>query len=143
MSNRLSELAGRQVARIALPASLATAGTADEVAVFRAPHDLEVVAVRHIPHNAITANGTNYATLSVRNKGTDGTGTDVVAGPFATDTPTTDDRAALAAYELTLSATAANVEVAAGEVLAFNKAVAGSGVAIDGVVEIEYTAGIN
>jgi len=108
-----------------------TAGAAQDQTVGTAPFAGEVTAVSIIPEAAVTANGTNYRTFRLVNKGQSGAGSTVVAS-FATDTPTTDDLAAFDEKALTLSATAANLDVAAGDVLAADETVAGSGVAHSG-----------
>jgi len=126
------------VERITVPvkASFATAGTADEYPAFRAPYAAKVTAVRYVPETAITADGTNYSTLSAENKGTDGTGTDEICS-FAFDTATTDDVAAFDEKALTLTSTAADLLLAAGEVVSVKKAVDGTGIALDGIVIFE------
>lgn len=140
---RASDLLGDQVlVTQPSPTGWATAATVSTEPVFRAPFDLTVTAVHFIPGGAATANATNNATLSLVNKGTDGTGTTAVA-TRAADTPGTDDQADHVPWDLTVSATVADTEVAAGEVLAIDKAVAGTGLAIaaGGVFVIHYRAG--
>jgi len=121
---------------IAIPVGFNTAGTADEEPGWRAPIACRVTAVRFIAETAITGDATNYATLSLENKGTAGSGTDEVAS-FAFDTPTTDDVAALDEKALTLSVTPADLVLAAGDILSIKKAVTGSGMVIDGIVIVE------
>ena len=121
-----------------LKTAMATAGTADEQPAFRAPFACRVTAVRYVPETAITADGTNYATLSAQNKGSAGSGTDEIAS-FAFDTATTDDVAAMDEKALTLSGTPANLVLAAGDVVSVKKAIAGSGLALDGIVIFEVT----
>ena len=123
---------------VRLKLAMATAADAEEQPAFRAPYPLTITAVRYIPETAITADGTNYATLSAQNKGTDGTGTDEIAS-FAFDTATTDDVAAMDEKALTLSGTPANLVLAAGDVVSVKKAIAGSGLALDGIVIFEVT----
>jgi glutamine amidotransferase PdxT len=94
--------------------------------------------VKIVPEAALTANATNFRTFRVLNKGQSGSGSTVVA-TFATDTPTTDDLAAFDEKSIPLSGTAANLVVAAGDVLAADETVAASGVAHSGytiIVEI-------
>ena len=120
-----------------VPVAWATAATADEHPVFRAPYACEVKAVRYVPESAITGHATNYATLSLQNKGAAGTGTTEVAS-FAFDTATTDDVAAMDEKAITLSGTAANLDLATGDVVSIKKAVAGTGLALDGILIIEF-----
>lgn len=116
--------------------AFATAGTADEFPLFRAPYACVVTAVRYVPETAITADGTNFSTLSVDNKGAAGTGTTEIAS-FAFDTATTDDVAAMDEKAITLSGTAANLALAAGDIVAVQKAVDGTGIALDGLIIVE------
>jgi hypothetical protein len=53
-------------------------GTSDEIPVFKAPIDCEVTELGMIPEDAITGAATNNFTLGFKNKGNDGTGTDVI-----------------------------------------------------------------
>lgn len=94
-----------------------------------APFAGTVTAVTYTPESDITGADTNTRTLAVVNKGTDGNGSTSVAtlaltsGVNATDF---DEKA------LTLSGTAANLEVAAGDILAFTSTHAGTGLADPG-----------
>jgi hypothetical protein len=121
-----------------IPLAWATAGTAGEEPAFRAPIRLQVTAVRFIAKTAFAGHGTNYATVSLQNKGSAGTGTTEIASK-AFDTPTTDDVAAFDEAAITLSATAANLILAQGDVVSIKKAVAAAGLAIDGIIIIEAT----
>lgn len=113
------------------------AATQDQV-IGEAPFAGTVTSVKIVPEAALTANATNYRTFRVINKGQAGAGTTVVA-TFATDTVTTDDLAAFDEKVIPLSATAADLVVAAGDVLAADETVAASGIAHSGyriIVEI-------
>jgi hypothetical protein len=115
-----------------------TANAAQDQVVGKAPYAGRVASVAIIPEAALTANGTNFRTFRVINKGQSGSGSTVVAS-FATDTPTTDDLAAFDEKAIPLSGTPANLNVAAGDVLAVDETVAGTGVAHSGykaIVEI-------
>lgn len=128
----LKETRGDLVYGFAVPGQ-ATAGTADEWAGFVCPHNAEITAVKWIPAAAVTANGTNYAVLSLRNRGTDGTGDNLVASRSYIAT----NSVAFKADTATLSATAEDRLVAAGEVLTFEKVNTGTGLAIpDGYVQV-------
>lgn len=113
--------------------------TADEIPVFynNFRQSVTITAAKFIPTNAITGDNTNSMTLTLRNKGTAGTGTTAVTSALAFLTGTNAD--ALTPTSLTLSTTDANLIVAAGEVLGLNKAVGGSGITLEGQLLIEYT----
>jgi hypothetical protein len=137
MTTRDTLLGTRRFA-VYIPLAWATAGTTGEEPALRAPIRLQVTAVRFIAKAAITGHATNYATVSVENKGAAGTGTTEVAS-FAFDTPTTDDVAAFDEKAITLSGTAANLILVAGDVVSIKKAVAASGLAVSGIIIIEGT----
>jgi hypothetical protein len=133
---QLNEIAGVHTARTVI-AGQATAGTVDSWPLFAAPDDLEVAAVRWIPAAAVTGVNTNNFALAVQNKGVAGSGTTAVTATktYASGT----DSVANVAETLALSGTAANLLVAAGEVLALVRTVNASGLAQpDGVLEVDY-----
>jgi hypothetical protein len=116
-----------------------TANAAQDQVIGKAPFAGRVSAVSIIPEAALTANGTNFRTFRVVNKGQNGSGSTVVA-TFATDTPATDDLAAFDEKSIPLSGTPANLNVAKNDVLAVDETIAGSGVAHSGyraIVEIK------
>lgn len=118
-----------------------TAGSAQDQTIGEAPVKGTVSSVSIIPEAALTANATNYRTFRLINKGQNGAGSTVVAS-FATDTPTTDDLAAFDEKAIPLSGTAANLEVAEGDVLAIDETVTGTGVAHSGYrVKVEIARG--
>lgn len=88
-----------------------------------------VSRVAYIPSAAITGADTNTRTLTVVNKGQSGSGTTVVATLALTNGV---NAAASDAKALTLSVTAADLVVAAGDVLAFVSTHAASGLADPG-----------
>ena len=96
-----------------------------------------VTAVRYLPAAGITGANTNTRTLSVTNRGSAGAGSTAVASlQFVSGTNATahDDKA------ITLSGTAANLVVAAGDVLTFESTHNGTGIADPGgLVEIDVT----
>jgi hypothetical protein len=119
-----------------------TAGTAQDQVISEAPFAGTVTAARLIPEAALTADNTNNRIFRVINKGQSGSGTTVVA--------TYQSNVAggnLVAFDekpMTLSAVAGATTVAAGDVLAIDETVAGSGVAHSGFrveVDISRTAG--
>lgn len=98
-----------------------------------------VSAVSFTPEAAVTAHASNYRTYRLVNKGQAGAGTTVIAS-FATDTVVTDDLVAFDEKSITLSATAADLVVAVGDILAWDETYAASGVASPGGrVEVEIT----
>lgn len=104
-------------------------GTVDE--------DCTIVSVTYIPQATITGAATNNRTISVINKGQTGVGTTVPASlNFANGTNATgfDEKA------LTNSATAADLDAVAGDVLAFSSLHVGTGIADPGgVVVVTYS----
>lgn len=90
----------------------------------------------YVPSAAITGANTNSRTLTLTNRGQDGTGTTVVATLALTSGV---NAAADDAKALTLSGTAANLVVAAGDVLTFDSVHVGTGITDPGgqvIVEI-------
>lgn len=133
---QLKQLSGDLVFPIPV-AGQATAATVDEFAAMVAPFNLKITAVKWVPATAITANGTNYFTLTLRNRGAAGAG---AALPASRSYAATNSVAAVA-EAMTLSATAADLNVAAGDVLTVEKLVTGTGLAMpDGVVQIHAQA---
>jgi hypothetical protein len=117
----------------------ATANATQDQAIGEAPFAGTVTSVKLVPEAALTANGTNFRTFRVVNKGQAGVGTTVVA-TFATDTVATDDLVAFDEKLIPLSAVTNATVVAAGDVLAADETVAAAGVAHSGyTVEVEIT----
>lgn len=115
----------------------ATAGTVDSWPVFRAPGKVKVTGVRWIPSAAVAGAVTNNFALTARNKGTDNTKNVAVTTAKTYDNGV--NSVANAPESLTLSATAADLEMAAGEVLILDRTVNGTGLAMpDGQVEVSY-----
>lgn len=113
-----------------------TAGTVQDTTIGEAPFAGTVTAVYMDADDAVTANGTNYRTFAVTNKGQAGAGTAVVASrSTASVSLVADDRT-----DFTLSVTPADLVVAAGDVLIVNETVAATGVAHGGgKVYVELT----
>lgn len=136
MSIQFKELRGDLV--VAVPvAGQATPGTEDEFDLFVAPFDLQVVRAQWLPAADVTADPTNFFTLELRNRGGDGTGTAVPASRAYSS----GDSSAHVAVDMTLSGTAADLQVAAGDVLTARKSTAGGGTGLampDGVVQLHY-----
>lgn len=90
------------------------------------PYAGTVTRVDYIPSALITANGTNFQTLQVRNGTSSGAGTVVVASRSWAAA----NSAANTPEQITLSGTAANLEVKAGDILHVVSSVSGTGVAL-------------
>jgi hypothetical protein len=125
------DLAGDHVFHIAVLGQ-ATAGTADEWTGVVMPFRGRVTAVKWVPSAAVTADGTNYCDVNLRNRGSDGTGTSLVA----TRSYSATNSVAFRADTATLGASALR-DVAEGDVLTVSKTNAGTGLALpDGVVQV-------
>jgi hypothetical protein len=132
----LQDVPGTHYAYAYIPGQ-ATAGTADTWPVFYAPANCTITSIDWVPAAAVTGDNTNYFSLAVQNKGTAGSGSTAVTSTKAYTTGT--DSVAHDGEALTLSATAANLNVASGEVLALVRTVAASGLAQpDGLVRIGF-----
>lgn len=124
MSTQFKELRGSIPFDIYV-AGQATAGTPDEFTGFIAPFPFKLVGGVWIPKAAVTANGTNFFTLTVRNR-TTGAG----AAQPATRSYAATNSVAFVAETMTLSSTAADLLVAANDVLTVEKLVSGTGLAM-------------
>lgn len=118
-------------------AGQATAGTADEFTGFVAPFDLKITAVKWVPAAAVTADGSNYFTLNLRNRKADASGAALPASRSYAATNST----AFVPEAMTLSSTAADLLVAAGDILTVSKVNTGTGLAMpDGTVQVHAQA---
>lgn len=116
----------------------ATAATAQDLVIGEVSHGGTVKEVTIIPEAAVTAQATNYRTIRVVNKGQAGTGTTEVAA-LPLDTPGTDNLVAFDEKTIPLSGTAANLAVVAGDVLAVDETITGTGLAHGGyTVKVIY-----
>jgi len=114
--------------------SQATLGTVDNWPVWRAPNKVQITGVTFIPSAAVTANATNFSiyTLTRYTAGAS-------AATVATRTWAATDSVAETPEALTLSATAANLALAALDTLSVVKSVGASGLVIpDGALIISY-----
>jgi hypothetical protein len=100
------------------------AGTADEMGAFYAPTACTISAVYIIPDDAITGADTNYMTLKAVNKGSDGTGIDVICSKDFTLGVNA------AQFDATSLGTVSNNALSAGDTVTFAKAEAGTGMAM-------------
>lgn len=134
-SNGVSDLPGTHTVRVQLPAAMVAAGTDDETPGVVMPFNATIKGGRFIPLAAVTANGTNFTTLSVRNRGAAAAGT---ALPLTRSWAATNS-AAFVADALTVSGTASDLAVNAGDVLTVQRLHSGTGVVVPaGTVEIDY-----
>ena len=116
------------------------AGVAEENPLFRNGYGapMALTGARLIKKASLTGHAANYGTLSVINKGGDGTGTTSMASK-AFDTPGDDDVVAFGSADIDLSTDEGDTDVAPGDVLAFDKAVAGAGMALaDDLIELTF-----
>lgn len=109
--------------------STGNAASTGNLPAFVAPSDCQVTAVSLVPSAAITADGTNYAIYTL---------TRHTAGASATTVATRSwiatNSAAMTAEAMTLSGTAANLLLTAGDTLTVIKTVAASGLLIPAVL---------
>ncbi|GAB3429842.1 hypothetical protein [Actinophytocola sediminis] len=109
------------------------ADTDIEVPIVELPFDVTVTGVLWVPGAAMTASGTNYVDLNVKNREA-GAGTTVVAGPrswSATNSVANTPEA------VTLSATAANLDADEGDLLTAHFTNTASGLAVPaGLVQV-------
>ncbi|MFE4701080.1 hypothetical protein ACFRIC_28875 [Streptomyces sp. NPDC056738] len=102
-----------------------TAGNDNDSVLTQAPYACTVTAVQYVPVAAITGANTNSRTLTLVNKGADGTGTTTVATLALTsgvNLAANDEKA------ITLSGTAANLVLAAGDTLLWRSTHVGTGI---------------
>ena len=109
-----------------------TAGTDYTYGGIKVPFNVTIVAVDICPHATLTANDTNYATLSLtKSDGAAGSATAVATQTTKTAVSGgTGDWAADTYVALTVSA--ANADVDDGQMLLFEKVAAASGVSVGG-----------
>lgn len=133
---QLAELSGDLILPVlVVPVGGGTAGTAESVSPVRMPHRGALTAAYWTPRAAITADPTNYFTLSLINKGAAAGG----STSMATRSYAATNSVAFVPEAMTLSATAANLNFAAGDVIVVDKAVAASGLAMpQGLIVIHY-----
>jgi len=113
--------------------SAVSSGTETEVPIWAAPCRCKVMRVGIIPKSAITGADTNYMTLSFKNKGSDGTGTAVIASKAFTNGVNG------AAFDYVTFGAVSNNLLNEGDVVSFAKAESGSGMNMpDLVAVIEY-----
>ena len=132
----VQDLPGAHIATAYIPGQ-AVLDTVDGWPVFVAPDDCTVTAIDWTPAAAVTGDDTDYSEIQMINKTGAGIGTTEVTDikQYATGT----DSVAYDSESLTLSATAANLNMAAGDVLAMVRTHGGNGLAQpDGLVRVTY-----
>lgn len=115
----------------------ATAATVKEHAIGRAPFRGVITAVEFIPSANVVGAAGNFFTVNVRNR-TTGAGTAV---PATQAFDNGNNATAQTPKTIPLSATAADLAVAEGDVITVEKAVTGTGLACpDGIVVVHFKA---
>lgn len=110
------------------------AGTAIEWPLMVAPFNAQVQSAKWVPAAAVTANGTNFATLSFRNRTGAGAGAAVPASRAYSAT----NSVAQISEAMTLSGTAADLLLALGDVLTLGVVHSGTGLTIPaGLVQVK------
>jgi len=113
-----------RVLEVDVPA-VSTAGNDDDSVVAQAPFDCTVTAVEYVPEAAITGAATNNRTVSLVNKGQAGSGSTTVASlSFDSGVSATANNE----KAITLSGTAANLVLAAGDTLQWRSVHVGTGI---------------
>lgn len=136
MSIKNQDIQGDHVLRMKVASTGNAASTGVQV-VARAPFACTVQAITFTPDAAVVADATNNATLQVTNRTTGGGSTAVASGT----TTTGNGMTAFTPWTPSLSGTAANLNLAAGDVISIDKTVGGTGVLIPaGLVEITVRA---
>lgn len=117
----------------------AMASTTTTISFFRAPVAVTITNVYIIPNNSLTADNTNYATVSIK-KADGAGGSKTSCASITTKITDSNDWAADTTLTMTLDTTYANRQLAAGNVMILDIAKAASGVAVP-ICEIvvEYT----
>ncbi|MGC5664933.1 hypothetical protein ACN261_31585 [Micromonospora sp. WMMD723] len=131
MSIKFDELRGDLTYAAQIPPT--AAGTAVEVPIVRLPFAAQITEILWVPGAAMTANGSNYVTLTARNRQA-GAGTVVMA----TRAYSSVNGVATTAEVLTLSGTAADLQPAAWDTLTAHFTHTGTGLAIPaGLVQVK------
>jgi hypothetical protein len=109
--------------------AVSTAGNDDDSVIAQAPFDCTVTSVEYVPEAAITGADTNSRTVSLVNKGAAGSGSTTVASLALTSGV---NATANNEKTITLSGTAANLVLAAGDTLQWRSIHVGTGIADPG-----------
>ncbi|MER7517783.1 hypothetical protein [Streptomyces sp. NPDC126499] len=111
--------------------AVSTANASDDTVLGQAPFDCTVTSVQYVPEAAITGAATNHRTVTVVNKGQAGSGSTTVATlsfDSGVNAAANDERA------ITLSGTAANLDLTAGDTLQWRSIAVGTGITDPGGV---------
>ena len=128
---QFTELGGNLAFEFFVPG--VAAGTAVEWPQFVMPWNATITGLTWVPGAAVTANGSNFATISVRNRGAAGSGSVVPASRSYAATNST----AQVAEVLTLSSTATDLQPSTNDVLTISVAHSGTGLTIPaGLVQV-------
>lgn len=134
---QVKQLSGDHTANVPVT-GMAAPGTASEQAVFVAPFNAKVTGVKWVPATAVTAAATNFSTLSVRNRAAGAGATLPASRSYNTGNP---NSVAFAAEDMTLSGTASDLLLNAGDALTVQMLPSGTGIQIPaGAVRISYQA---
>jgi len=134
-NNFLGDIPGSHSYTVETP--VVALGTEYKQAIWKAPFACTVTSVKILPQAAVTGNTTNNFSVNILNGGQVGTSTTSVA---VKEYNTGVDSVALTEETLTLSGTAANLVLAAGDWLVWSKTEDGSGLAtVHCAVAIEVT----
>jgi len=111
------------------------AAVAQDQNVGEAPFAGTVTSVSYTPEANLVGTATNFRTLRLLNKGQDGNGTTVIASlAFDSGAVTADD------FDERAIPITGNAQVAAGDILAWDETVTGTGLASPGgLVQVEIT----
>ena len=123
----LQDLVLDDIFTINKPAADAAAGTDYSYGALKVPFDIEVVSVTICPHGTLTANDTNFATITLE-KADGAAGSATAVASVTTETTGSGDWAADTFVELTLDES--EKEVDDGQILIIESAKDGTGVAV-------------
>lgn len=130
---QVKEMGGTLYLSLYVP-SQATLGTDDNWPLWMAPNKVQITAVKFVPSAAITANATHYSIYTLTRYTAGASGTTVATRSWAAT-----DSANETPEAFTLSATAANLVIAADDTLSMVKTHGGNGLVIpDGALIIQY-----
>lgn len=122
---QFTQLSGDLLWTIEVPST--AAGTALEQPGLVLPRAAQITSAKWIPGAAVTANATNFATLSLRNRGAAGAGS---VKPAVDRSYAAGNSVANVPEVMALSGTASDALVAAGDVLTVSIAHSGTGLLI-------------
>lgn len=107
----------------------ASAGASEEFVVLVAPFKMRIRSATFVPKTTVTATATNYMDLRLRNRGAAGSG-DVEVARRSYNTGGLGNTTAFTAGAVTVTATAADQVLNAGDVLTLEKLHTGTGMVL-------------